>query len=108
MGYLSFTGTIFFNSSVQIQACSFTALDLLKTNCDVKRKRCGDTRLSLWSLIETKNWKAMNFEYMSWLNLNVLCLCIISQHFLLSSLLIVSTLYMVHGSFVYCDDLLVS
>ena len=35
------------NHSVQIQACSSRPLICLKTNCDVKRKYCGDIRLSL-------------------------------------------------------------
>ena len=55
-------------------------------------------------LIETKNWKAMNFEYMSWLYLKVLSHNTFFQVFLL----LLHYTVMVRGSFVYCDDLLVS
>ena len=55
-------------------------------------------------LIETKNWKAMNFEYMSWLSLKVLSHNTFFQVFLL----LLRYTVMVGGSFVYCDDLLVS
>ena len=76
----------------------------LRTNCDVKRKCCGDIRVSLYRL-GTKNWKAMNLEYKSWLNMKVKCLSIISQYFLFC-------FYIVHvlirGSFISCYNSLVS